>query len=137
MQAISFNRQSSIGNTSSLSAGVSYSDQDTPNTGSTLLPDQNPFHFTPSASVNTTLEYPQPAFGHTPNGSLNHAASYPIHGQSHVHWTGLGGVRNAHYPQPDMMPSADLEDVQMVDNPLNPQFEEEKVGILLYSGYRQ
>ena len=121
-QALSFNRQSSLGNTSSLSTGMSYSDQDTPNTGSALLPDQNPFHFTPPVSAAMTLECPQPAFGPTPNGSLNHA---PFRGQGHVHWAGPGGVKNAHFPQPGM---ANIqEDFQMVDNPLNPQFEEEKV----------
>lgn len=127
VQTMSLNRQSSLGNTSSLSTGMSSSDQDTPNTGSSLLPDHNPFHFTPPVSASMTLDCPQPQFGPAPNGSLNRPA-FPVRGQGHVHWAGPGGVRNAHYPQPGV--ANVQEDVQMVDNPLNPQFEEEKQAAL-------
>lgn len=117
------------------SSQTSSSDQDTPNTAITIVSEKNPFTFTPPVSAHT-LECPRSASLGSMGRSFHmypipeHApATHPyIPPNAHQHTHTLPNHWQLHpYPTSDTHPQHSQEVFEMIENPSNQQFEEEKV----------
>ena len=139
-----FQKQFSIGNSSSVSS--QNSDQDTPNTATTLISDKNPFSFTPPIAVHTGtgMEYPRNASLGSMGRSFHmypipeHAPAHPcIPPGAHPHPHTLPNQWQIHpYPISDNLHQQNSrEEFEMIENPFNRQFEEEKVESYPRCGY--
>ena len=119
----------------SISSQNSSSDQDTPNTAITVISENSPFTFTPPVSAHT-LEYPRSAS----LGSMGRSFQmYPIPEHSpvthpyippnaHQHTHTLPNHWQIHpYPTSDTRQQNSQEEFEMIENPSNQRFEQEKV----------
>ena len=119
----------------SISSQNSSSDQDTPNTANTVISENSPFTFTPPVSAHT-LEYPRSASLGSMGRSF-HMYPIPEHSpvthpyippNAHQHTHTLPNHWQIHpYPISDTRQQDNQEVFEMIENPSNQRFEEEKV----------